>query len=476
MSMNKITAERNQRILLELATQPGNDICADCKTRNPRWASYNLGIFICVNCASIHRKMGTHISKVKSLTLDTWTKEQVEFMKSMGNLKSNAHYNPDEIRHPPPTNMIDAERDSDLEKYIRSKYQYKSYVPRSAQVAALLGPSRSAADRLSSTSSRSQTMSSSSSASTSTSTSTPSSSKVSASPSLPPTTPASTLSSTNPLRTQSQMRSASQPVVVPATAQTTQQRPATQPPQPQTSSPLWNDLAQLQAPASNSSLPLQYASPATTQPISIPTSNPSGLAVPNQFSKPRHGAFAGAAPRSMSLNTGLSSMNMGMTGASPSMFQPQPSLGGSAPFVPQNATPSPNPYTPQSLPPTGFGLAHDAEPTDAAGISHDSHTANASRLPMFPTQQLGTMQGSPMFPSQTFGQPQQQPQMQMGNPFMQGQPQQAQYGTSAQQFLQQMQPQAQQQQQQQAYGQPNAFGGTGWQQPGFQGQQQWGGM
>ncbi|KAI0058316.1 Arf GTPase activating protein, partial [Artomyces pyxidatus] len=88
--------ERNQKAVLELATQPGNDVCADCKTRNPRWASHNLGIFIwrapvllgflaapyntvtcSVNCASIHRKIGTHVTKVKSLTLDTWTKEQV---------------------------------------------------------------------------------------------------------------------------------------------------------------------------------------------------------------------------------------------------------------------------------------------------------------------------------------------------------------------------------------------------------------
>ncbi|RPD54209.1 Arf GTPase activating protein [Lentinus tigrinus ALCF2SS1-7] len=106
MSINKITAERNQRMQPELA---GNDICADCKTRNPRWVSYNLGIFICVNRASIPRR------------LDTWTKEQVEFMKSAGNIKSNAHHSPDEIRHPPPTNIIDAERGSDLEKYIRSK-------------------------------------------------------------------------------------------------------------------------------------------------------------------------------------------------------------------------------------------------------------------------------------------------------------------------------------------------------------------
>jgi hypothetical protein len=40
-------------------------------------------------------------------------------MKENGNIKSNALYNPDEIRHPPPTIMTDSERDSELEIYIR---------------------------------------------------------------------------------------------------------------------------------------------------------------------------------------------------------------------------------------------------------------------------------------------------------------------------------------------------------------------
>ena len=40
------------------------ETCADCKAVAPRWASVNLGIFICVNCASVHRKMGTHRSRV----------------------------------------------------------------------------------------------------------------------------------------------------------------------------------------------------------------------------------------------------------------------------------------------------------------------------------------------------------------------------------------------------------------------------
>jgi hypothetical protein len=38
----------------------------------PRWASMNLGILICLNCSGIHRRLGVHISKVKSVTLDGW--------------------------------------------------------------------------------------------------------------------------------------------------------------------------------------------------------------------------------------------------------------------------------------------------------------------------------------------------------------------------------------------------------------------
>lgn len=44
----------------------------------PRWASWNLGVFMCIRCAGIHRNLGVHISRVKSVNLDQWTPEQIQ--------------------------------------------------------------------------------------------------------------------------------------------------------------------------------------------------------------------------------------------------------------------------------------------------------------------------------------------------------------------------------------------------------------
>lgn len=48
----------------------------------PRWASWNTGVFICIRCAGIHRNLGVHISRVKSVNLDQWTPEQIQVKTS----------------------------------------------------------------------------------------------------------------------------------------------------------------------------------------------------------------------------------------------------------------------------------------------------------------------------------------------------------------------------------------------------------
>ncbi|KAI8991610.1 hypothetical protein BDF20DRAFT_810856 [Mycotypha africana] len=100
---SKATQVKNERILNDLAKYPGNDRCADCNSKNPRWASYSLGIFLCIRCAGIHRKLGTHLSKVKSITMDQWSSAQIEMMReSGGNIVVNSRINPNPDKHPLP--------------------------------------------------------------------------------------------------------------------------------------------------------------------------------------------------------------------------------------------------------------------------------------------------------------------------------------------------------------------------------------
>lgn len=91
----------------------------------PRWASWNIGVFLCIRCAGIHRNLGVHISKVKSVNLDTWTPEQVVSLQQMGNSRARAVYEanlPDNFRRP--------QNDSSLESFIRAKYEHKKYIAR----------------------------------------------------------------------------------------------------------------------------------------------------------------------------------------------------------------------------------------------------------------------------------------------------------------------------------------------------------
>ncbi|XP_071152372.1 stromal membrane-associated protein 1-like isoform X4 [Mytilus edulis] len=117
--------EKYQATLANLLKDDDNKYCVDCDAKGPRWASWNLGIFLCMRCAGKHRNLGVHISKVKSVDLDTWTAEQVAMMMEVGNSRARAAYEaqvPDSFRRP--------QTDSALESFIRAKYEHKKYVAR----------------------------------------------------------------------------------------------------------------------------------------------------------------------------------------------------------------------------------------------------------------------------------------------------------------------------------------------------------
>ncbi len=115
--------------------------CAECNSKQPFWASANLGVFICIKCSGIHRSLGVHISKVKSVSLDSWTADQVEHMKRWGNERANALY--EECM---PAGRKPREEDTSyvLESFIRDKYERKIWLKKDLDEEPIAQPKRSA--------------------------------------------------------------------------------------------------------------------------------------------------------------------------------------------------------------------------------------------------------------------------------------------------------------------------------------------
>ncbi|KDO27781.1 hypothetical protein SPRG_07380 [Saprolegnia parasitica CBS 223.65] len=62
-----------------------NKICFDCDRRSPMWATVSFGIFMCLDCSGYHRRLGVHVSFVRSTDMDEWTEDQLLTMQLGGN-------------------------------------------------------------------------------------------------------------------------------------------------------------------------------------------------------------------------------------------------------------------------------------------------------------------------------------------------------------------------------------------------------
>lgn len=107
---------------------PDNQACCDCRRRGPRWASANLGVFMCIECSGIHRNLGVHISFVRSVNLDTWSVKQVDFMEEWGNARAALYFEaelPSSVQRPKEGDSVRT-----TERFIRDKYELKKYIGR----------------------------------------------------------------------------------------------------------------------------------------------------------------------------------------------------------------------------------------------------------------------------------------------------------------------------------------------------------
>ncbi|KAF6715141.1 Arf-GAP with GTPase, ANK repeat and PH domain-containing protein 2 [Oryzias melastigma] len=104
----------------------GNNQCVDCEAPNPTWASLNLGALICIECSGIHRNLGTHLSRVRSLDLDDWPGELTQVLAAIGNHMANSVWESRTLGRIKPTpNATREERES----WIRAKYEQRAFVP-----------------------------------------------------------------------------------------------------------------------------------------------------------------------------------------------------------------------------------------------------------------------------------------------------------------------------------------------------------
>ncbi|KAJ3610053.1 hypothetical protein NHX12_022147 [Muraenolepis orangiensis] len=144
--------EQHQVILSKMLREEENKYCADCEAKgrklddvplagtrgtcaslmfSPRWSSWNLGVFMCIRCAGLHRNLGVHIARVKSVNLDQWTPEQIQSVVDMGNRRARLLYEahlPESFRRP--------QTDQALEVFIRDKYERKKYYGQDVPAAA----------------------------------------------------------------------------------------------------------------------------------------------------------------------------------------------------------------------------------------------------------------------------------------------------------------------------------------------------
>ncbi|KAL1770818.1 arf-GAP with GTPase, ANK repeat and PH domain-containing protein 1 isoform X4 [Sigmodon hispidus] len=122
---SRLTSQSEAMALQSIRNMRGNSHCVDCEAQNPNWASLNLGALMCIECSGIHRNLGTHLSRVRSLDLDDWPMELIKVMSSIGNELANSVWEESSQGRTKPS--LDSTRE-EKERWIRAKYEQKLFL------------------------------------------------------------------------------------------------------------------------------------------------------------------------------------------------------------------------------------------------------------------------------------------------------------------------------------------------------------
>ncbi|XP_056119813.1 ARF GTPase-activating protein GIT2a isoform X1 [Rhinichthys klamathensis goyatoka] len=112
-----------------------SEVCADCSSSDPRWASVNRGVLICDECCGVHRSLGRHNSQVRHLSNTSWPPTQLQMVQTLYNNGANAIW---EHTLLDPSCIMSGKRKANPQdkihpnkaEFIKAKYQMLAYVHR----------------------------------------------------------------------------------------------------------------------------------------------------------------------------------------------------------------------------------------------------------------------------------------------------------------------------------------------------------
>lgn len=110
-----------QRLLFELQ-KPNNKFCADCRKPNPRCASIKYGIFLCQQCADIHKSL-LKKEEIKSIDDPELRATDVSTLRKHGNKKTNDFYE----YHLNPNDRPSRHKTDKMTEFVKDKYIFQKW-------------------------------------------------------------------------------------------------------------------------------------------------------------------------------------------------------------------------------------------------------------------------------------------------------------------------------------------------------------
>lgn len=121
-SARKKQDEKHLKILRDLVSNPSNRQCFDCHQRGPTYVNMTIGSFVCTSCSGLLRGL-TPPHRVKSISMATFTPEEIELISSRGNEYCRRIW----LGLYEPGRMTETRDEQGIKDFMIAKYEKKRY-------------------------------------------------------------------------------------------------------------------------------------------------------------------------------------------------------------------------------------------------------------------------------------------------------------------------------------------------------------